>query len=83
MPNAAVSTVLPSAIYHDLRNRIHELDVAPGAGVGERVEHGQGELRLSPFDALQDRRETQVPAERSKPRAMMTIFFQRFDGLKS
>jgi hypothetical protein len=26
-----------------------------------RVVRGQGEMRLSPFDALQDRRETQIP----------------------
>jgi hypothetical protein len=26
-----------------------------------RVTRGQGEMRLSPFDALQDRRETQIP----------------------
>lgn len=26
-----------------------------------RVRLGRGEMRLSPFDALQDRRETQIP----------------------
>ena len=42
-----------------------------------RVELGQGELRLSPFDALQDRRETQVPARAILKASVQRLAFWR------
>jgi hypothetical protein len=42
-----------------------------------RVVRGEGEMRLSPFDALQDRRETEIPLSAILEASVQRLAFWR------